>query len=74
MRMLICSMVLEYLPTFTQKSPSYVGKYTIHRHVSLDVSSDEVVKLDITAKAFLYISTASSRYLLYMVKMFSRCF
>ena len=25
----ICSMVLEYLPTFAQtKSPSYVGKYT----------------------------------------------
>ena len=27
----ICSMVLEYLPTFAQhKSPSHVGKYTIH--------------------------------------------
>ena len=26
-----CSMVLEYLPTFARtKSPSYVGKYTIH--------------------------------------------
>ena len=27
----ICSMVLEYLPTFAQhKSPSHVGKYNIH--------------------------------------------
>ena len=27
----ICSMVLEYLPTFARtKSPSFVGKYTIH--------------------------------------------
>ena len=26
-----CSWVLEYLPTFTRtKSPSFVGKYTIH--------------------------------------------
>ena len=26
----ICSMVLEYLPTFSQKYQTYVGKYTIN--------------------------------------------
>ena len=30
------SMELEYLPTFTPKRPSFVGKYSIHGAYGLD--------------------------------------